>query len=29
MERGEAIKRIRTLVGKDLRPLADKLQVTI
>lgn len=29
MERGEAIERIKTLVGKDLRPLADKFQVTV
>jgi DNA mismatch repair protein MutH len=29
MERAEAIERIKTLVGKDLRPLADKYQVTV
>lgn len=29
MERTEALERIRTLVGQDLRPLADKLGVTV
>jgi DNA mismatch repair protein MutH len=29
MERKEAIEQIKTLVGKDLRPLADKYQVTV
>lgn len=29
MERVEAIEKIKTLVGKDLRPLADELHVTV
>lgn len=29
MERSEAIRRIRKLVGQDLRPLADKLKITV
>lgn len=29
MERVEAIERIKTLVGRDLRPLADELKVTV
>lgn len=29
MERAEAIERIKTLVGRDLRPLADRYQVTV
>jgi DNA mismatch repair protein MutH len=29
MERADAIEQIKTLVGKDLRPLADEYQVTV
>lgn len=29
MERQEAIEKITELVGKDLRPLADKYEVTV
>lgn len=29
MEKSEALKKLNALVGKDLRPLADKLKITI
>ena len=29
MDRDEAVRRLRKLIGVDLRPLADKLEVTV